>query len=369
MLSHTLPFAPLPAWLHWLFQHGGAGVDVFFILSGLVIVQSLDSFGYRPRPFLIARVARIYPVFLVVFAFAWRCSRWPRGSSGWRGSVRTVRHALPLVGRLASDWAVGIATHLTMTHGLFPDGVLPRSCGWDSSVPLEPVHRVAVLSAGAADRRAPGAAVVWLAVPGDIGRGRSSGRRWCRRRGSSAARSCRTRRSTSRSVWSVPSWCGRGPRASEPIWRCSPATLALCALQGGVDKLLPPVVWTACLAAQLHRLACRRDGNEAAAGVGTGAAGGNVAIPAVGLAGCGLLLHLPGQRAGAEAAGRDACACWCTGMRRCSPRSGCRGAGCCRSSRRGGCTTGSKRRHSAVAACWHDAACAALAAQRRMKVQ
>ena len=70
MLSHTLPFAPLPAWLHWLFQHGGAGVDVFFILSGLVIVQSLASFAYRPRPFLIARVARIYPVFLVVFVFA-----------------------------------------------------------------------------------------------------------------------------------------------------------------------------------------------------------------------------------------------------------------------------------------------------------
>ena len=70
MLSHTLPFAPLPRWLHWLFQHGGAGVDVFFILSGLVIVQSLASFSYRPLPFLIARVTRIYPVFLVVFGFA-----------------------------------------------------------------------------------------------------------------------------------------------------------------------------------------------------------------------------------------------------------------------------------------------------------
>ena len=70
MLSHSLPFAPLPHWLHWMFQHGGAGVDVFFVLSGLVIVQSLASFEYQPLPFLIARVARIYPVFLVVFAFA-----------------------------------------------------------------------------------------------------------------------------------------------------------------------------------------------------------------------------------------------------------------------------------------------------------
>src|SRR3984957_20468328 len=70
MLSHTLPFAPLPGWLTWLFSHGGAAVDVFFILSGLVIVQSLTSFAYQAKPFLIARVARIYPVFLVVFVFA-----------------------------------------------------------------------------------------------------------------------------------------------------------------------------------------------------------------------------------------------------------------------------------------------------------
>src|SRR5215207_7650556 len=70
LLSHSLPFAPLPPWLLSLFVHGGAAVDVFFILSGLVIVQSLASFEYRPLPFLIARVARIYPVFLAVFALA-----------------------------------------------------------------------------------------------------------------------------------------------------------------------------------------------------------------------------------------------------------------------------------------------------------
>jgi peptidoglycan/LPS O-acetylase OafA/YrhL len=30
------------------------------------------------------------------------------------------------------------------------------------------------------------------------------------------------------------------------------ATLALCVVQGGVDKLLPPAVWSVCLAAQLR---------------------------------------------------------------------------------------------------------------------
>jgi peptidoglycan/LPS O-acetylase OafA/YrhL len=63
MLSHTLPFAPLPAWLLWLFQHGGAAVDVFFILSGLVIVQLAVFLPAAAIP--IARVARIY-----------RCSWW-----------------------------------------------------------------------------------------------------------------------------------------------------------------------------------------------------------------------------------------------------------------------------------------------------
>ena len=39
-------------------------MDVFFILSGLVIVQSLASFSYRPRPFLIARSPETEAVFV-----------------------------------------------------------------------------------------------------------------------------------------------------------------------------------------------------------------------------------------------------------------------------------------------------------------
>ena len=126
MLSHTLPFAPTPGWLHWLFQHGGAGVDVFFILSGLVIVQSLDSFGYRALPFLIARVARIYPVFLVVFAFAVAVQPLQTGfeQMAWIGPDSPARSIWS--GGWPQDWGGFIATHMTMTHGLFPNGVLPN---------------------------------------------------------------------------------------------------------------------------------------------------------------------------------------------------------------------------------------------------
>src|SRR5690348_9655804 len=123
MLSHTLPFAAIPRWLASPFSHGGAAVDVFFILSGLVIVQSLGSYRYQRAPFLIARVARIYPVFLVVFAIAVLVQPLPIPAMPWiapDGQARFIwSEGWP------RDWPIGIASHLTMTHGLFPDGVAP----------------------------------------------------------------------------------------------------------------------------------------------------------------------------------------------------------------------------------------------------
>ena len=53
MLGHMAPFAALPVWITGPLSHGGAAVDVFFILSGLVIVRSLESCGYAAKPFLI----------------------------------------------------------------------------------------------------------------------------------------------------------------------------------------------------------------------------------------------------------------------------------------------------------------------------
>ncbi len=68
----------------------------FMLVSGLVILRSLERFNYRARPFLIARAARIFPVFLPVFAMAVAVQaavdfivRW---ATGCPGSVRTARH-------------------------------------------------------------------------------------------------------------------------------------------------------------------------------------------------------------------------------------------------------------------------------------
>ena len=123
MLCHALPFAAIPSWIAWLFSHGSAAVDVFFILSGLVIVQSLDRYRYQRLPFLIARVARIYPVFLVVFAAALLVLALPVPAMPWIASDSQAFVTWPE--GWPRDWPVGIASHLTMTHGLFPNGMEP----------------------------------------------------------------------------------------------------------------------------------------------------------------------------------------------------------------------------------------------------
>jgi len=69
-LGHMAPFALLPFWLQAGISHGGAAVDVFFILSGLVISQSLERFQGNGRRFLCARVIRLYPVYLPVLVLA-----------------------------------------------------------------------------------------------------------------------------------------------------------------------------------------------------------------------------------------------------------------------------------------------------------
>ena len=125
MLSHTLPFAPLPGWLLWLFSHGGAAVDVFFILSGLVIVQSLASFDYRAAPVpdrpRHAHLSGVPGGLLVAVAVQPLATGFER--MAWIAPDSPARFIWS--GGWPSGWALFIATHLTMTHGLFPNGVLP----------------------------------------------------------------------------------------------------------------------------------------------------------------------------------------------------------------------------------------------------
>jgi peptidoglycan/LPS O-acetylase OafA/YrhL len=250
MLSHSLPFAPLPHWLHWMLQHGGAGVDVFFVLSGLVIVQSLASFEYQPLPFLIARVARIYPVFLVVFAFAIVVQ--PLATSfedmAWIGPDSGARYLW--AGGWPSNWGIGIATHLTMTHGLFPDGVLPGAwvaflgTAWSLStewqfyvLALLLGHRLGLVRMAALFLALAAVSLIWqVAMP----------EAW------QFSRAFLPNKAQYFALGVVSAIVVREePGALRLYLAVLASVLALCLLRGGFDKLLPPLIWTACLAAQL----------------------------------------------------------------------------------------------------------------------
>ena len=249
MLSHSLPFAPLPHWLHWTFQHGGASVDVFFVLSGLVIVQSLASFEYRPLPFLIARVARIYPVFLVVFAFAVAIQ--PLATSledmAWIGPDSGSRYLW--AGGWPPNWGIGIATHLTMTHGIFPDGVLPGAwvaflgTAWSLStewqfyvLALLLGHKLGLVRMTALFLALAAASLVWHAAMPET---------W------QFSRAFLPNKAQYFALGVVSALVVReepgGLRLYLAVLAC---VLALC-IAKGADKLLPPLIWTACLAAQL----------------------------------------------------------------------------------------------------------------------
>lgn len=253
MLSHTLPFTPMPGWLVWLFSHGGAGVDVFFILSGLVIVQSLDSFDYRPRPFLIARVARIYPVFLVVFVAAVAVQPLATGFErmAWIGPDSPARFIWS--GGWPNDWGLFIAAHLTMTHGLFPNGVLPDvwvgflGAAWSLSTEWQ-FYLLALLIGERLGLRS--LAWLFLAVSAAAIAGHAVATdAW------QFSRAFLPNKAQYFALGIAGAIVVRqGARGLGSYVAVLVATLVLCVVQGGMDKLLPPVIWSLCLAAQLRSL-------------------------------------------------------------------------------------------------------------------
>ncbi len=171
LLGHALPFAPFPAWVHWLFQHGGAAVDVFFILSGLVIGTVARGFQLsraaipdRPGGADLSRVpggVRAVPDGAAVgHRLRAHALAWTRQSG-----------ALHLVRRLAEE--LGHRHHHTPDDDAW---LVPKQCvaGCLGRVPrcrVEPFDRMAVLSVRAVDRRTTGTDANGLVVPGAVAGG------------------------------------------------------------------------------------------------------------------------------------------------------------------------------------------------------
>jgi peptidoglycan/LPS O-acetylase OafA/YrhL len=248
LLGHMAPFAVLPDRVQLAVSHGQAAVDVFFILSGLVITQSLLHANGRAMPFLITRAARIYPVYLPVFALAALVHPWSCGFERmpWIGSEDPARTICVMAD--PHGWLAEILAHLTMTHGMFPDFVLKDvwvsylGSAWSLSTEWQ-FYIFALLAAGG-NRRLCRLLLVLAAA----------GVAW--RMGAPAPWQF------SRAFLPNKAEFFALGVASVPVVRLESGavlryggilaiTLVICATQGRFDKMLPPLVWTVCLGMQM----------------------------------------------------------------------------------------------------------------------
>ena len=248
MLGHMAPFAVLPPWVQSIVSHGGAAVDVFFILSGLVITQSLFSSGGQAAPFLVARVTRIFPAFLPVFALAVLLQPASCGFERmpWVGPGNAARTICGMT--WPYTWPTEIAAHLTMTHGLFPDGVLPDvwvsflGAAWSLSTEWQFYVFMLVGYAGPGKLRnglillaAAGIAWHWLMPENwQFSRAFLANKAHFFALGVASQALVHQR---------------RGALAAYSVTLV--VTLMICASQDTLGKVLPPLVWSGCLAAQL----------------------------------------------------------------------------------------------------------------------
>jgi len=255
MAGHMVPFVPLPPMVATALSHGGAAVDMFFILSGLVIVGSLEKFAYRPRPFLIARASRILPAYLAVFAVALAVQTLPRGFERmpWIAPDSPARDIW--AEGWPDTWTAEIAAHITMTHGLFPDAVLPhvwvRFLGSAWSLSTEWQFYVLALALGCAIGPRPERVAVMtrlllaLALAGLV---------W-RLFGPAAWQFSRAFLPNKAAYFALgmASWSvvRNGGRVDRQAWLVLGATLLISAASG-TEKLLPPLAWMACLATQMR---------------------------------------------------------------------------------------------------------------------
>lgn len=248
MISHMAPFTGAPAWLLAPLSHGMAAVDVFFVLSGMVILLSLAGFSYRGMPFLTARIFRIFPVFLAVFAAAIAIQPLPINFTAmpWIEPASTARNIWSQ--GWPADWAANIATHLAMLHGLFPGGAWPDvhigflGAAWSLSTEWQ--FYVAAMLFARHGREATlirgflalsAASILFHAAAPEA---------W------QFSRAFLPNKAQYFALGLASAVLLRDGNRTR-FGLVLAAVLALCWIQGGGDKLAAPLVWTLCLAAQL----------------------------------------------------------------------------------------------------------------------
>lgn len=109
--------AYLPPWLLALTTPGFLGVDVFFILSGFILVLVHPEVP-QPGRFWLKRLLRVYPlnitVMLLMALNAWRLGKLGHGFYAWHGflpmllMVESFLPGRPIIGWLLTNWSVGV---------------------------------------------------------------------------------------------------------------------------------------------------------------------------------------------------------------------------------------------------------------------
>jgi peptidoglycan/LPS O-acetylase OafA/YrhL len=134
LAGHTAPFLRLPAsaaWALWILSHGRGAVELFFVLSGMVIMRSIlrhSGEGFARADacgFLLARAGRLLPIYAVALALAavaLSCGN-PFRVLPWLGESDAARNIAEAA--WPHPWLAHLAAHITLTQGLLPAALLP----------------------------------------------------------------------------------------------------------------------------------------------------------------------------------------------------------------------------------------------------
>jgi len=136
LIGHTMVLSGYPSvelsWLPHIFLCGIRAVEIFMIISGFVIFSLLDKKHENYLQFILRRFFRLWPLFVLLFVASLPLSflaSWNINHSPWLTKANAAALAEAHVGSWWQNVAWHIPAHLTMMHGVVPQGILPYSPG------------------------------------------------------------------------------------------------------------------------------------------------------------------------------------------------------------------------------------------------